>query len=431
MSDTVIVADDSSTSGHRRRVYMDSIECPVCHHRPMINDPQNYLGCPICRVTLGVPVNYSVTYTESPTATQFVTAKSAPASRGIWRWSSALPVADSDPVSLGEGNTPLVPLRAIGSNIGIDDLLLKNESANPTWSHKDRLCSAAVSAARALGAETVAAASTGNHGVALAAYAARAGMRCVISTLRSVPETMKILMEAYGAELQVVENIDDRYQMIADGVRDEGWFPCSNGSSVPVGSTPYGIDGYKTIAYELWEQTESNPVEAVVVPVGYGDCLVGIIRGFDDLVTAGLMDRRPKIIAAEVFNRLSRSITSDDTTTGPYPAETTSAFSVGGQYTTYQALLALRRVGGESINVVESEILSTQVSLARSEGIYAEASSCIALAAARTARRQGLITAAMPTVVVSTSTGLKDTATTQQWLREHRHVQHEPIGIHL
>ncbi|WP_052206964.1 pyridoxal-phosphate dependent enzyme [Sinomonas humi] len=331
-----------------------------------------------------------------------------------------LPVEDPNPVSLGEGNTPLVHLQSLGPRLGLDGLYLKNESTNPTWSHKDRLCASAVTAARALGAQTVAAASTGNHGVSLAAYAARAGLRCVISTISSVPDTMKILMEAYGAELQVVEDWNERYQLIADGVRDEGWFACSNSTAVPVGSTPYGVDAYKTIAYELWEQFGGAPIGAVVVPAGYGDCLAGIVRGFEDLRTAGLLEAWPKFIAAEVFGRITQSLKSIEPTTGPYGVSPTAAFSIGGAYTTHQALYALRTSGGTAVSVSEDEILETQASLASLEGFYAEASSCVAVAAAKIACRSGLISSNLPSVVVSTSTGLKDTKATQKWLQQHR-----------
>ncbi|MDN3061053.1 pyridoxal-phosphate dependent enzyme [Streptomyces sp. SRF1] len=391
--------------------HLDSMACPRCGYQPDTRDPANYLGCPKCQAQLGIPVNYVVQSTP-PSIAELQASRERPAGLGIWRWAPQLPVGAAQPVSLNEGNTPLISLPTFGSQFGATRLHIKNESANPTWSHKDRLCAAAVTAAKALGARAVVAASTGNHGASLAAYAARAGMPCVISTLNSVPQTMRVLMESYGAEVRTVEHSEERFEAIAAGVRNEGWYPCSNSSSPPVGSSPYGVDAYKTIAYELWAQTDGKQIDAVVVPTGYGDCLRGIARGFDDLYRAGAVEKLPRLIAAEIFGKVGRSMNTDPIQLGPWPIEESAAFSIGGGYTTYQAVDTIKSHGGEAVVVPESSILATQLELARSEGVYAEASSAVAVAAAAAAYRDSIVEKDDLVVIISTSSGLKDPAAT-------------------
>src|SRR5262249_45904751 len=154
-------------------------------------------------------------------------------------------------VSLGEGDTPLVETPALASWLGVRSVLVKDESQNPTWSYKDRLAAVAVTKAAVLGKDTVVVASSGNHGAAVAAYAAAAGIRCVVLSPRAVPSTMSTLLRIYGSELYLVETAADRWQVMAEGVRQLGWFPISGYQAPPVGSVPFGIEAYKTIAYEI------------------------------------------------------------------------------------------------------------------------------------------------------------------------------------
>ena len=213
----------------------------------------------------------------------------------------------------------------------------------------------------------------------MAAYAARSRMPCVIATLRSVPETMRAFMRIYGAEVHDFASSEDRYGLVADGVANHGWHACSNASSPPVGSTAYGVDAYKTIAYELWEQMDGRTISAVIVPTGYGDCITGLAQGFDDLAESKLISQRPKLIAAEVFEKISSALGSDSYNVGPRPAGPTAAFSIGGGYTTYQAIKAVRSSGGVAVSIPEAEIRYAQAELARREGIFVEASSAAAM----------------------------------------------------
>src|SRR5712691_2177796 len=173
------------------------LQCLRCRSR--FDEPRLFTGCPRCRAQ-GVAVNLTVEYDLAPLAGVTPdTFAAGSGGRGLWRFRHLLPVRSAHPVSLGEGGTPLVHLERLGRRLGLPRLYAKDESQNPTWSYKDRLCATAVTHAVAIGARVITISSTGNHGASTAAYAARAGLPCVIFTLASVPETMKTLMQAYGA----------------------------------------------------------------------------------------------------------------------------------------------------------------------------------------------------------------------------------------
>jgi len=338
------------------------------------------------------------------------------ATRGLWKYAPLLPVLPEHAVSIGEGDTALLRLPRLGEAWGLSRLYAKVEGQNPTWSHKDRLCAVAAAAARWLGARVLTAASTGNHGASVAAYAARAGLGCVIFTLASVPSTMKTLMQAYGAEVVATRTIEGRYTLLTECVERFGWFPLTNSVQPPIGSNPYGVEGYKTLAYELWQQLGGEVPDWVAVPVGYGDCLAGIWRGFLDLVRLGLTERLPRLVAAEVFGPLARSLDAPDGPFGPVPTQPTHAFSIGTGYTTYQAVHAVRDAIGVAASASEKEMMETQLALGAHEGIYAEVASTLALASVRRLLASGTIDADDCVVALLTSSGLKDPAATAEGL---------------
>jgi threonine synthase len=332
---------------------------------------------------------------------------------GIWRWSAALPVDRRHAVSLGEGDTPLLPLARVAGDVGVKDLYVKNEAANPTGSHKDRLAAMAVSAARQIGAGIITGASTGNHGAALAAYSAQAGLRCVIFTTSTIPDGMRAAIEVTGAELVVAADADARYGLMAEAVERDGWLVCTNGTSPPVGSPPFAVEGYRTIAYEICEQLGWRAPDWIVIPVSYGDCLAGVQRGFAHLAETGRIARAPRLAAAEPHGALGRALSSGAEGQEPvrFPPST-PAFSLAVQLTTDQAIRALEAAGGVAVTVPEDELLHEQHRLGRLSGLYAEVSSSITIAAARRLVRDGTIAPDASVVCVLTATGLKDPTTT-------------------
>ena len=202
----------------------------------------------------------------------------------MWRWDAFLPATAGDAVSLGEGDTPLLE----APNLGLGDVWIKDKSRNPTWSFKDRLASGALTMARRFGAKVIASSSSGNAGAAAAAYAAKAGLPCIVFTFVGSAGPLVLQMRAYGAMVVKVNDKADRWRLQSLGVREFGWYPTSPFFGPVVGSNPYGMEGYKTIAYEIAEAFDWNPPDWCVLPVCYGDALFGMWKGFEELEGAGL-----------------------------------------------------------------------------------------------------------------------------------------------
>src|SRR5689334_15131033 len=310
------------------------LSCPRCRAR--FDEPRLFTGCPRCRAD-GVAVNLSVEYDLSPLAG--ITPDAFRASgRGLWRFGALLPARGARPVSLGEGSTPLVHLERLGRRLGLPRLFAKNESQNPTWSYKDRLCTAALTHAVQSGARVITISSTGNHGASTAAYAARAGLPCVIFTLASVPDTMKTLMQSYGAAVVACATSERRWTLMREGIEREGWYPTSGWVVPPIGSNPFGIEGYKTIAYEIAEDLGWTAPDVVAVPSCYSDGLFGIWKGWVELERLGLVKTRPRMLAAEPFGPLAHALERGLETPEKVPATSSVAFSIASPYGTYQGL---------------------------------------------------------------------------------------------
>lgn len=333
---------------------------------------------------------------------------------GIWRYGSLLPVRnEAAMVSLGEGQTPLLRLERSEALAGHVNLYVKNEGQNPTWSHKDRLAAAGVSKALELGAKGVTVASTGNHAAATAAYAARAGLPCYVFTTTTVPEAMKALIQSLGAVVLAARDFDTRTTAMERSFREFGWWPIGNISQPPAGSNCFGVEGYKTIAYEIYEQFNRDVPEVVVLPTAYGDMTYGVFKGFTDLLGLGLIERLPRIVAVEPFGSLAESLEQG----ARFPVESayqrvTSSFSTAAPISTYQALLAIRGSNGTAVAIRdESAISDAQRALGASNGLFVEAASATAIAAVRQLTGSGWLQQDDRVVCVLTSSGLKDPKT--------------------
>jgi threonine synthase len=390
------------------------LECLRCH--AVHDDPRLYTGCPACAAER-VPVNCSVKWDLAPLVGLGPERLAAPG-RGLWRWRRTLPVGDAAPVTLGEGGTPLVHLARLGAQLGLERLFAKDESQNPTWSYKDRLCSVAVTHAVAAGARVITIASTGNHGASTAAYAARAGLPCVIFTLASVPDTMKTLMQAYGAAVVACPTSESRWTLMREGVERLGWYPTSGFIAPPVGSNPWAIEGYKSIAYEIAEDLGWTAPDTVVVPSCYSDGLYGVWKGWREIEALGLVARTPRMVAAEPFGPLAHALAKGLAAPERVAAGTSVAFSIASPYGTYQGLAALKESGGLGTPITDEGIFEAQRALGRDEGIYAEPSALTSLVAVMQLARQGRFRRDETVVVVLTSGGLKDYGASRAWLPE-------------
>ena len=363
----------------------EPLSCPRCGL-----EVTGYAGCPRCRAD-GVPVNLV------PRLANLAGLDLAGFPGGPWGWPGTVP-AEGSGLSMGEGNTPLLPVG--------DGLWIKDESRNPTGSHKDRAMTVGIAAAVAHGADTVIAASSGNAGASAAAYAARAGLRCVVLTTNAIPGVLAEQTRTLGAPVIAFPDNVARERMMAAAVAELGWYPLTNFVQPASGGNPYGNEGYKSIAYELARDLESN-VDTIVVPTSRADLLAGIERGYRELAAAGLIDSVPRLIAAETATAAAFSAalrhtdrSAQERTTvhgGPSPA-----FSIGSTQPSWQGLLALWNTGGRAIAVDVDDYLAEHRRLPITTGLFLEASSAVAVTVARQVRAEG----ARGVVALGTGSGL-------------------------
>jgi threonine synthase len=326
--------------------------------------------------------------------------------RGVWRYAGLLPIAsEAARVSLGEGDTALVPIH--GLIRGWDRLWLKNESANPTWSYKDRQCAVAVAKALEVGSRVIAASSVGNHGASAAAYAARAGLAAVVFAREDVAPSSVSIMRWYGAEVLRTSR-RGRWLLLAYGVRELGWYSVSTYTDSPTGN-PYGVEGYKTIAFEIVEQLGAPPA-VVVVPTAYGEGLSGIWAGFRQLSDIGVIKRLPRMVAAEPAGGgpLAHALENDLPRVNELAPYETIATSIGSTTATDAALLALRESGGTSVRVSDESLTRIQLVLAR-VGILLEPAAVAGLAALEhlASRSSDIDPGRNTVVVIGTAGGLR------------------------
>ncbi|MER5772005.1 pyridoxal-phosphate dependent enzyme, partial [Streptomyces sp. NPDC001985] len=303
--------------------------------------------------------------------------------------------------SLGEGGTPL--LRADARHSGADvDLRLKWEGANPTGSHKDRFSAVAVARALHAGYEALAAASSGNAGVSLAAYCGWAGLGCEIAVTDDTPARVVSLMRDLGASVVSFPSAGQRWEHLAGYRASETVLPVTNFSLPPVGSSPFGIEGYKTVAEEIVADLGGGLPDWVVVPASRGDLVWGVFLGFRELCGEGAV---PRLCLVEPFPRVAAVLDGADPH-GHFPGSTTAMPSLAGNNVALQAVAAVRRSGGHAVVVHDEEVRAGTERLRRS-GLPLETSAAAALVAVDRACAQGRIAPGSLVVALATAHGLK------------------------
>ena len=368
-------------------------------------------GCPECRAQ--APANLTPRYDIDAAARTLSAESLGDRPTDMRRYRELLPPDVQDAATLGEGGTPLLHCGRYGRRLGLERLFLKDESQNPSGSFKDRLAFTALAMAGRFGARAVGVSSTGNAGAAAAAYAARAGLPCIVLTVQGAASAIVTQMQAYGAMVVATRTKADRWKLLQTGVAEWGWYPTSPYFGPPVGSNPYGVDGYKTLAYEVCEQMDWEAPDWCVLPVAYGDALFGMWKGFEELSALGLIRKTPRMAAAEMAGCLSAALASGDDAIPEIAAPSPYvAGSISVNQSTYQALHALRASGGTARVARNDELLGLQRDLAADEGVYAEPSSLAALAALHRLCEEGRIARSDTVMVLNTAGGLKDTAAT-------------------
>ncbi len=389
--------------------YLTGLDCIRCNASFGI-EPR-FDGCPDCRKE--APSNLTPRYDLSKAGRDLSVASLNGRPPGMRRFRELLPPDVQDAATLGEAETPLLLCERFGRRVGLRRLFLKDESQNPSGSFKDRLAFTAVAMARRFGAKAVGVSSTGNAGAAAAAYAARAGLPCIVLTVQGAASAIVTQMQTFGAMVVATRTKIDRWRLLQTGVTEWGWFPTSPYFGPPVGSNPYGVDGYKTLAYEVCEQMSWDPPDWCILPVAYGDALFGMWKGFEELAYLGLIRKKPRMLAVEVAGCLTAALTSGEDAIPEISAPTPYvAGSISVNQSTYQALHALRASGGTARIARNDELLGLQKDLAADEGIYAEPSSLATLAGLHRLCEEGVIGQNDTVVVVNTASGLKDASAT-------------------
>jgi len=370
----------------------------------------------MCRAE-GNPANVVLMYDEEPWK-RFNKSSLISRPLSMWRYAEFLPGSETSVVSLGEGMTPLVPVPTLGKTLGVPHLYVKDESRNPTWSFKDRMASSAISRAKEISAGVVVVSSSGNAGSSTAAYAARAGLKSMVFTIQEFPQTMRTQMQVYGSFLVACPTMLDRWKMVGACVDAFGWFPIGGYSDPPVGSNPFSVDGYKSIAYEVVEQLEWRAPDVMAFPVGHGDAFSASWRAFTEWRELGLVESAPRMVAAEVFGPLERALREGRDFVTPVPTSPTVAVSAGTHTSTYQALKAIRGSKGTARRIPEQDIIAMQRLLAETEGIYVEMASVLGLAAVRQLAIEGWIREHETVVTVLTAAGIKHPEVSRDYLPE-------------
>lgn len=396
-------------------MYTGTSCCLKCGH--IFHQEDLFTGCPYCRTAEFIS-NLTPVYELPKTSGTKAEYQALFGGQTLERYLPILPFQRSRPlVSLNEGNTALTPLHRLGAELGVH-LYAKDETRNPTWGHKDRLNAILINKALECGAPGVIYASTGNNGASGAAYAAKAGLPCIILTVKGTNPTMEIFMQAYGAGVVGVKTMADRWTILHQCVERYHWYPATNYTVPIVGSNPWAIEGYKIIAHELYQQMEELP-DKIVVPICYGDALFGIMKGFEELREMGFVNKIPQMIAVEDYGPVTHAFNQNADVLHPVQGWGSVASSMSTVYGTYHSLYTVRRSGGCAVSLDHNhEILSAQRDLAVQEGLYRESASASALAGLRMLIASGKIRAGEHVVLLITASGVKDTAVTASYTRD-------------
>jgi threonine synthase len=334
----------------------------------------------------------------------FSSARLAGRNPTMWRYDAVLP--DADPVSLGEGFTPMLPSREYAN------VFIKDEGLNPTGSFKARGLSAAVTMARHFGLKKLAIPSAGNAAGALAAYAAAAKLEAHIFMPKDVPAANRIECDYYGAHVTLVDGlISDCAKRVAgmkdsDVWRNEGWFDVSTTKE------PYRVEGKKTMGYEVAEQLGWRMPQGIIYPTGGGVGMLGMWKAFEEMETLGWIGtERPKMIAvqaagcAPIVKAWEEGKTSSEMWTN---ASTIAAgLRVPKPYGDYLILDILKKSKGTAVVATDEEILEAARHWAKVEGIFAAPEGAACLVAYRQLMASGFFKPEDTVVLFNTGTGLK------------------------
>lgn len=381
-----------------------SLLCPQCG--TTYPSGPRWFGCDTCRDPAGHPYWLEARYEMSGMNPAFLQKAGR-----LWDYAPLLPVQNPAAVStLGEGNTPLVRLERLNQELGLPNLWLKLEFVNPTGSFKDRFHAVAMAAARELGYTRAVIVTTGNHGVACAAYAANAGISLLIITDPLSSPEQRRMMRLFGAQITAPSQpgpvMTHARALITTLVRDHGFYPCTMSGTFAMPANPYGMEGYKTIAFEATAQLGRVP-DRMCLPVSGGDVLYGPYKGFREMRELGVTDRLPRLIACqpEGANFIVRAL-RQNLDHLPVIEPDTFALSIGDPTGSQCILEALRATDGDAWDATDAELLDALALLGR-HGVCVEGASAAPVATLRKQAAAGNLDPAETIVAVLTGSGMK------------------------
>jgi threonine synthase len=372
------------------------LECSKCGEKYSHEKLQNLCGC-------GGPLLARYDLAKAARTLTREALKSRPAN--MWRYAEVLPAREA--VSLGEGMTPVIHARRLGARLGLDALYVKDEGLNPTGSFKARGLSAAVTRAKELGATTLAIPTAGNAGGALAAYAAAAGIPCVIVMPADTPSANMMECEAFGADVRKLNGlISDCGRYVGEHKEKEGWFEVSTLKE------PYRIEGKKTMAYELWEQFGGGLPDVIIYPTGGGVGLIGMCKAFEEMEAMGWIGReRPRMVVVQATGcaPIVEAYMRGESSAPPWQNAATiaSGLRVPKALGDFLVLAGVRATQGTAVMATDEEMLAAGKELASAEGIFAAPEGAATVVAARKLAKERWIKAHERVVLFNTGCGYK------------------------
>ncbi|MEU8184815.1 threonine synthase [Micromonospora sp. NPDC049044] len=382
-------------------MYLTHLDCPRCAMEHSADELRNLCAC-------GSPL---LARYDLPAVAKAVTPERFPLRPAdLWRYRELLPVGDPRHVTtLGEGWTPLLRAPAYGAEIGIADLMVKDEGLIPTGSFKARGAAVGVSRARELGVQQIAMPTNGNAGSAWATYAARAGMGATIVMPLDAPSICRRECVAAGADLRLIDGlISDAGRWVAELIAE------SNGAIFDAGTLrePYRLEGKKTMGYEIVEQLGWQTPDVIIYPTGGGVGLIGIHKAMHELRELGWVgDKLPRLVAVQSTGcaPIVRAFAAGEDRARPWADAHTVAFgiTVPAPLADELILTALRESAGTAVAVDDADILADLRDFASREGLLLCPEGAACLTAARHLRAGGWIRAGERVVVLNTGSGLK------------------------
>lgn len=376
--------------------------CTVCH-KPY-EGPTNHFVCPYCGASIEVPVDLE----KNPEHLRDVIKNGS--ENGIWGYRDFFCVEpDTKPVTMGEGNTPLLHAERLGKLYGMKNLYLKNETLNPSGTYKDRFATVGMTLAKQDGITEVAIGSAGNAAAAVAAYAAKAGMECYIMLPPGAVKERAWQNMAYGGHFVYgMGGVNDCVQMAADGEKLFGW----KNMCTTMMNNPLACDGYKTISYEMARAMNFKVPDYIICPVGGGIVVSKIFKGYEEMMELGLIDHLPKMIAIQAAGcaPLVKAYDEGKHETEMWQNGNTIAFAIFDPVT-FEGVTALdtvRRSGGKAVAISDEALLQAMKECAANEAVIAEPASAATIGVAAKLHEEGYIKDEDTVVCILTGSGLRD-----------------------